>query len=93
MLRIKEVAKAKGVTLTEVAQKLGISKVSLSNSINGNPTIETLTKIASVLDVDVRELIEPTKDTKTLYIEQDGTFTPVGNLNTDNLLNSLPDEV
>ncbi|MDY6024669.1 helix-turn-helix transcriptional regulator [Bergeyella zoohelcum] len=89
MLRIKEVAKAKGITLTEVAQKLGISKVSLSNSINGNPTLETLLKIAEVLDVDVRELITPTKDAKTLYIENNGTFTPIGSLTPDNL-NDLP---
>ena len=42
MLRIKEIAKSKGLTLTEIAEKLGVSKVSLSNSINGNPTVETL---------------------------------------------------
>nr|DAH99607.1 MAG TPA: Helix-turn-helix XRE-family like protein [Bacteriophage sp.] len=77
MLRIKEVAKSKGISITDLADRLGIKQVTLSRTINGNPTIETLRKIASVLDCDVRELIEPTKDqeqtTQTpLYIKNEG---------------------
>lgn len=45
-LRIKEVCKEKGVTLQHVAEVVGVNRVSLSNSINGNPTIQTLEKIA-----------------------------------------------
>lgn len=77
MLRIKEVAKSKGISITDLADRLGVKQVTLSRTINGNPTIETLRKIASVLDCDVRELIEPTKDqeqtTQTpLYIKNEG---------------------
>lgn len=77
MLRIKEVAKSKGISITDLADRLGVKQVTLSRTINGNPTIETLRKIAAVLDCDVRELITPTKDqvqtTQTpLYIKNEG---------------------
>lgn len=60
-LRIKEVCKEKGVTLQHVAEVIGVNRVSLSNSINGNPTIQTLEKIASALGVAVSELIDEPK--------------------------------
>ena len=44
-LRIKELCKEKGLTLQQVAEYMGVNRVSLSNSINGNPTIGTLEKI------------------------------------------------
>ena len=77
MLQVKEVAKSKGMSITDLAGRLGIKQVSLSRIINGNPTIETLRKIAAVLDCDVRDLIEPTKEqeqtTQTpLYIKNEG---------------------
>ena len=48
-LRIKEVIKEKGMTITELADKMGINRVNLSNMVNGNPTVETLNKIAGAL--------------------------------------------
>lgn len=56
MLRIKELAKQKGMSMEEMADKLGINRVSLSRNINGNPTVETLNKIAYVLGVNIRDL-------------------------------------
>lgn len=91
MLRIKDIMKAKGFTQTDLANELGISQVALNKAINGNPTIETLTKIANVLDVDVRDLIEPTKNgtEKTLYEKnEDGTYTEFVTLHFSNLPNS-----
>lgn len=60
-LRIKEVIKEKGSSIQEVADKIGINRVTLSNSINGNPTVETLNKIADALCVPVTELFEQPK--------------------------------
>ena len=57
-LKIKEVCKAKGLKLSDLADKLGINPASLSASINGNPTIAWLQKVADVLDVEVNDLIE-----------------------------------
>ena len=60
-LRIKEVIKEKGMTITELADKMGINRVNLSNMVNGNPTVETLNKIAGALEVSVTELFEQSK--------------------------------
>ena len=55
-LRIKEIAKAKGITMGDIAKKIGISPVNLSASLNGNPTLNRLQEVADVLDVDVPDL-------------------------------------
>ena len=55
-LIIKEVCKEKNIPLAEVAKQIGISPVSLSQSLNGNPTLSRLQEVASVLGVDVSEL-------------------------------------
>ena len=57
-LRVKEVCKSKGMTITSLAERLGIKQESLSRAINGNPTIETLEKIANALQVPISELFE-----------------------------------
>jgi len=57
-LRIKEICRAKGVTITQLAEKLSIKQESLSRAINGNPTKDTLERIASALDVPVTELFD-----------------------------------
>ncbi|MDO4729116.1 MAG: helix-turn-helix transcriptional regulator [Bacteroidota bacterium] len=90
MLRIKDVLKEKGLTQTELAQKLGVSQVALNKAINGNPTIETLQKIADVLDVDIRDLLEPTKtSTQTELFRKDnyGGFVSVGFIDTTKIQN------
>ena len=57
-LRVKEVCKAKGISITELAKQMGIKQESLSRAINGNPTIQTLEKIAEALGVSIVELFE-----------------------------------
>ncbi len=64
MLIIKEVIKDKGYSVTSFAEKIGMKQVSLSRIINGNPTVETLEKIANALDVDVKDLFNSTKTNK-----------------------------
>jgi len=55
-LRIKEVIKEKGTTVQDLAERMGITRVGLSQHINGNPSVEVLERIASALGVDVPEL-------------------------------------
>lgn len=64
MNRIKEVLKEQGRTQTWLAEKIEKSYVVVTNYCNNNaqPSIEVLRKIATVLNVDVRELLVPTKD-------------------------------
>lgn len=82
MFRIKEVAKEKGYTITLLAEKIGISQVSLSRMINGNPTADSLAKIAEALDVDIRDLFEPTKaeDSVPIYIKDGDELKEVGTI-------------
>lgn len=62
-LRIKDVIKERGMTITELADKMDINRVNLSNMVNGNPTVETLNKIADAIGCPVTELFEqPKKD-------------------------------
>jgi len=55
-LRIIEICKQKGITQKELAKKIGMSAVGLSKAINGNPTIQTLDKIADALGLNVWDL-------------------------------------
>ena len=63
--RIKEVCRRKGLMMKDLAEKLGMTEVGLSKSLNGNPTVSRLEEIAKVLDVDFMELFE----------REDGTIT------------------
>ena len=58
-LSVKEVCKEKGLTIQDLADKMEMKRESLSRAINGNPTLETLEKIASALEVDITELFGP----------------------------------
>jgi putative transcriptional regulator len=64
MNRIKEVLKEQGRRQTWLAEKIEKSYVVVTNYCNNNtqPSIEVLRKIAEVLDVDVRQLLVPTKE-------------------------------
>lgn len=56
-LRIKEAIKAHGLTVEQVAKRMGILPSALSQSINGNPTVEKLEKIASAIGCMPSELL------------------------------------
>ena len=45
-----------------LAKKMGIMEASLSRSLNGNPTLETLEKIAKALDVSIKSLFNDPAD-------------------------------
>lgn len=62
-LMIKEAMKHYGTSVNEVAEKMGISRVTLSTHINGNPSTEVLLRIADAIGCPVTELFEqPQKD-------------------------------
>ena len=55
-LKAKEIIKEKGMTIEEVASKMGITKGSLSSALNGNPTVSYLTRVADTINCDIRDL-------------------------------------
>lgn len=61
-MRVKEILREKGVTAKDLAKCLGLSEGALSQSLNGNPTLERLTQIATALGVPVSELFEVPKE-------------------------------
>lgn len=66
-LMIKEAMKRYGTSVNEIAEKMGISRVTLSTHINGNPSTEVLLRIADAIGCPVTELFEqPKKDALTI---------------------------
>ena len=66
-LMIKEAMKRYGTSVNEIAEKMGISRVTLSTHINGNPSTEVLLRIADAIGCPVTDLFEqPKKDALTI---------------------------
>ena len=56
---IKRTIKANGLTVKEVAEKMGITPVGLSQHINGNPSVEVLERIAAAIGCNVGDFFAP----------------------------------
>jgi len=63
--KIKELCKKRGISQKELADKLGISDISLNKTLRGEyPQLQTLEKIANALGVSIGELFELPKQNK-----------------------------
>ena len=60
-LRIKEVSKSQGISITKLAELVGITQPNMSNIANGKTSLslDLLERIAAALDVPVPELFAP----------------------------------
>ena len=56
---IKRSIKANGLTVKEVAERMGITPVGLSQHINGNPSVEVLERIAAAIGCNVGDFFAP----------------------------------
>lgn len=58
--RIRELLKERGLTISYLAEQIGTTQTSLSRALGkkGNPTYETLSKIAKVLSIDISDLFK-----------------------------------
>lgn len=72
---VKRVIKQSGYTLDSVAQALGITRVTLSQNLSRNPTINTLQKIADVVGCKLCDFFddEREQDPKALTCPKCGT--------------------
>lgn len=61
-LRIKEVCQLRNTTQKELAEKLGVSEVTLSRASNGNTSLPLLEKIANILEIEISELFAPSSN-------------------------------
>lgn len=85
-LRIKELMDEKGVKSIQLSEMIGISKVSISNLLNGKltPSFDTLEKIATALNVPMWQLfvspdeVTPKRDTTTLSCPHCGKDIEIG---------------
>jgi len=75
MHRIKELIKEKGYTQAEFAEKLQISRVGLSQLINGKPSYPTLEKIADALNVPMWQLFTSPKEVQQRKGEEEAVIT------------------
>lgn len=56
--RIKELCQSKGFTQKDLADKMGISDISLNKTLRGDyPQLQSLERIANALEVDIAELL------------------------------------
>lgn len=65
MLYIKEIMEEKGLSIIDLAEKLGISRQAVKKQIEGKLLVETAARIAKALDVPLWRLFAPdsVKDT------------------------------
>lgn len=67
--RIKEICQEKGMTQKDLAEKLGITDISLNKTLRGEyPQLQTLEKIAEKLEVPITELFEKSPKDGTIGI-------------------------
>lgn len=73
-LKLKEIMQEKGVTSVALAEKIGVSKVTISNLINNKtmPSLSTLETIAEALNVPVWQLLVSKEEVQT---DKDGTLS------------------
>lgn len=57
-LVIKEVIKAHGLTINEVAERMGINRMTLNSHINGNPSVEILGRISDAIGCNITDLFK-----------------------------------
>ncbi|MGR4839099.1 MULTISPECIES: helix-turn-helix domain-containing protein [unclassified Bacteroides] len=77
--RIKDLIKERGYTQQEFADKLGITRVGLSQLINGKPSYSTLEKISAALEVPMWQLFASPEEVTgkgelTALIQHKGAF-------------------
>lgn len=72
---IKRVLKAKGISVKDVAEKMGITAIGLSQHINGNPSVQVLERIAEAVGCEVGDFFERSDDFTAFVRHKGNTYT------------------
>ena len=75
--RVLEICKERGISLSELAERIGVKQANLSQSLNGNPTLSTLQTVAEHLSVDVADLFVKPERKLSGYLEVNGKLRKV----------------
>lgn len=62
-LDIKRALKEHGFTVASISEKMGVSSPSVTSYIRGNPSVESLYKLADAIGCDIRDLFFSPDDT------------------------------
>lgn len=61
--RVKEICKSKGLRMSDLAERVGMSQSNLSTTLRRNPKLSTLKDIADALGIRVSDIIDPQRAT------------------------------
>ena len=88
---VKKLCNSQGLTLRDLANKMGIASESLSRALNGNPQLATLENIAKCLNVDVRDLFPSSKTNNSVTLHSIIVYDGVTYIsdNLDSLINNV----
>lgn len=91
-LRIKDICKEKGVSISELAKRLNVTRSTVTNTITNNPTLSTLTDIANALRIDFFDLFEKEEGVYG-FVEVKGKIFKITNRkDLEDLLKEFPNE-
>lgn len=84
LLRLKQILDAQEMSIKDFSEKVGLSYTYCTELARGDkfPRADVLLKISNVLDVDIKDLFNSTKETetKTIYVLRDGKPVPIGEI-------------
>lgn len=67
-MNLRKVIKSRGFTISEVAERLGVKQPTLTQQLDGNPTINRLQEIANIIGVSLPELVADESEAQTYVI-------------------------
>ena len=94
-LLVKEICKQKGISLKTLAELMGVSASAISQVINNpNPSLQSLQRIAKVLNVSLAELVDAEYKPLNGFVEVDGVVHTIKSreqwVNVTNQIQGLP---
>lgn len=75
--RVSEICKERGISMSDLAGRMGVKQANLSQSLRHNPTLSTLQSIAENLGVGIQELFVREENRLSGYVEAGGKITKV----------------
>lgn len=90
MINIDTILKEKGLTKTDVAKRMDLSRESLYRILSGNPTLDNIVKLSEALGITVSELFLVNKSNISGFIK---IGTDVREINSISDIEKLLEEI